>query len=201
MMKHITVFLFVTLLAVACKNHQQPATGNIPKTDTVTTQYFPVADFLQSEIRNIDTSALAILRCETIRQHIDTSFLTPNEFNRAAAAFLTKELTPDSLEKNFEENSFADKTTGYLTFNYSARDKSQPLQRIDILVTQGGNEVGKVKSIYMERADHDADTLVIKKMYWVAGHSFQVISSHQPKGSHTAESRQVKVVWNNEETD
>jgi len=200
-MKYSTVLLLAVCLIQACKNHQPPTPDNIPKTDTPTTQYFPIADFLQSEVRNIDTSALAILRCEIIRQHTDSTFLTPNEFNKAAAAFLTKELAPDSLEKNYTENSFADKTTGYLTFNYSARDRSQPLQRIDVLVSQAGNEPGKVKSIYMERADHDADTLVVKKMYWVAGHSFQVISSHHPKGSHTAETRQIKVVWNNEETD
>jgi hypothetical protein len=195
-MKHFTVLLFVTFLAIACKNGQQPGAENVPKTDTVSTQYYPVADFFQSEIRNIDTTVLAILSCRTIRQRTDTAFLTANEFNRAATAFLTPELNPDSLEKNYTENSFADKTTGYVTFIYSARDKGQPLQRIDVLLTQG--EPSKVKSIYMERADHDADTLVVKKMYWAAGHSFQVISSHQSKG-HPAETRQWKVVWNDTE--
>jgi len=198
--KYSTVFLFIALLAGACNNHPQPASGNPPKTDTVTTQYFPVADFLQSEIRNIDTSVLAILSCRTVRQRTDTAFLTANEFNRAAAVFLTPELDPDSLEKNYTESSFSDKTTGYLTFNYFPRDKGRPLQRIDVIVAQGNDGANKVKSIYMESTGEESDTPVFKKMYWQAGHNFQVITTLQPKG-HAAETRQLKVVWNDTEGD
>lgn len=197
-MKYITVLLFITLLAIACKNHRQPTTDNTPTTDTVTTQYFPIADFLQSEIRNIDTSVLAILSTRTVRQRTDSTFLTANEFNRAAAVFLSPELNPDSLERNYTESSFSDKTTDNLTFNYSPRDKGRSLQRIDVIVARGNDGANRVKSIYMERIGEESDTPVIKKMYWQAGHNFQVITTLQPKG-HAAETRQLKIVWNDTE--
>ena len=189
-------------LAGACKNPQQPAAtpDNTPKADSNTNKYFPIADFLQSEIRNIDTSVLAIQSCRTIGRRTDTTFLTANEFNRVAAAFLPPELDPDSLEKNYTESSFSDKTTGYVTINYFPRDKRQLLQRIDVIVAQGNDGANKVKSIYMERTGEESDTPVIKKMYWQAGHNLQVITTLQPKG-HAAETRQLKVVWNDTECD
>lgn len=199
-MNQRTVFLFITVLAVACKNQEQHPATIVPKTDTATNKYFPIADFLQSEIRNIDTSVLAILSCKTAGQRTDSNFLTANEFNKVARVFLAPELDPDSLERNYTESSFSDKTTGYLTFNYSPKDKGQPLQRIDVIVAQSNNGVNKVKSIYMERIGEESDTPVIKKMYWQAGHNFQVITTLQPKG-HAAETRQLKVVWHDEDAD
>jgi len=50
----------------------------------------------------------------------------------------------------------------------------------------------------MERTGEDSDTPVIKKMYWQAGHYFQVITTLQLKGQAT-ETRQLKVVWNDTE--
>jgi hypothetical protein len=197
-MKQITVVLVIIALAVACKNHPQNTSDKPPSADTVTAQYFPVADFLQSEIRNVDTSVLAILRCRTTDQRTDSSFLTPIEFNKAAAAFLSPELQPDSLQKNYTENSFSDKTTGNLTFTYSPREKGQTLQRIDVVVAQASDGANRVKSIYMERTSIESDTPVIKKMYWRAGHNFQVITLLQPKG-HPAETRQLNIIWNDAE--
>ncbi|HVU56306.1 MAG TPA: hypothetical protein VHD83_14675 [Puia sp.] len=190
------------LLLCACKNHQQPAAtpDNTPKPDSNTNKYFPVADFLQAEIRNIDTSYLAILSTRTTGKRTDSAFLTPGEFNKVAAAFLPPDLDPDSLENNYTENTFIDKTTGYLTLTYSPKDKSRSLLRMDVLVAQGNDGTNRVKSIYMERTGEESDTPVIKKMYWQAGHNLQVITTLQPKG-HAAETRQQKVVWNEAETD
>lgn len=203
-MKLFTEFLFAgcLLLLSACGNHQQPAAAasNTPKTDSVTDKFFPIADYLRSEISNVDTAPLVIMKFQTVRQKTDTTYLTPNEFNQLAANFLTPELNADSLEKNFLENSFSDKTTGYLTFTYSPKDKEQPLQRIDVLLSPSRGGTNKVKSIYLERVAKESDTLMIKKMFWQAGHNFQVITSLQPAGK-KSETRQVKVVWNNEEAD
>ena len=190
------------LLSGACGNHQQPAPAQdkaAAKTDPSNEKFFPVADYLRSEIRYVDSTPLAILKCETIDKKTDSTFLRPDEFNRLAAEFLPPEINAGNLEKNFTENSFGDKTTGYLSFTYSPRDKSQPLRRVDVVVSPGEG-LDKVKSIYLEKVDRQSDTLMVRKMYWQAGHSFLVITSLQPSGR-SPEVRQLKVVWNNEETD
>jgi len=190
------------LLLSACGNHQQPVQASYKataKADTTTPGYFPIADYLQSEIRYVDSTPLAIMKCETTHNRTDSTFLTPDEFHKLAATFLAPDLTADNLQKNYTENSFGDKTTGYLNFTYSPRDKSQSLQRVDVVVSHG-NGFDKVKSIYLERAARQSDTLMIRKMYWQARHSFLIVTSLQPPGK-TPEIRQLKVVWNNEEAD
>ncbi len=186
----------------ACRNHPQPAdvSDNTPKTDTASDKFFPIAEFLQAEVSYVDSTPLAILKCETVNKRTDSSFLTPNEFHRLAAGILTPELFADSLEKNFTETSFADKTTGYLTFIYSPKNKEQALQQINVLVSPGHDGANRVKSIYLTRVERVSDTVVVKKMFWLAGHSFQVITSRQPAGK-AAGIRQVQVVWNNGEAD
>ncbi|MBN9379536.1 MAG: hypothetical protein J0H74_02145 [Chitinophagaceae bacterium] len=204
-MRLLTVSFFAgccLLFASACGNHQQPSPApdkTTAKADTTSEKFFPVADYLQSEIRYVDSTPLAIMKCETVSSRTDSSFLKPDEFNRLAADFLAPELSADNLEKNFTENSFGDKTTGYLSFTYSPRDKDQSLRRVDVVVSPGEG-FNKVKSIYLERIARQSDTLMIKKMYWQARHSFVIITSLQPPGK-SPEVRQLKVVWNNEESD
>jgi hypothetical protein len=199
---NITVSFFAgcLLLLSACGNQKTPASTPdkaFKATDTTAQKFFPVTDYLQSEIRYVDSTPLAILKCETVHNKVDSTFLTPKEFNRLASSFLMPEL--DSLQQDFTENSFGDQTTGYLSFTYSPKNKEQPLRRVDVVVSSGEG-LDKVKSIYLERADRESDTLVIKKMYWQARHSFLVITSLQAAGK-TPETRQLKVIWSNEEAD
>ena len=189
-------------LLSACGNQKPSAAASdtTPKTDSTTnTKFFPISDYLASEIRYVDTTPLAILKCETLHDKTDSAFLTPAEFHRLATTFLGPELDPDTLEKNYTESSFGDKTTGYINFTYTPKDRSLALRRIDVVVA-AGEGMDKVKSIYLEKIDRLSDTVMIKKMYWQARKSFLIITSLQaPAKKPTV--RQLKVVWNNEEED
>ncbi len=196
------LLLSLTSLTSACGNHQ-PATAapdKNPKTDSSASSFFPVANYLESEIRYVDSTPLAILKCVTVNNRTDSSFLTPAEFHRlATAVFVPEDLDSSRLQKDYTESSFGDKTTGYLTFTYSPKNRAQAVQKVDVVV-QPGEIRDQVKSIYMEREEKLSDTLRINKMYWQAGKSFLVVSSLQLPGK-SPEIRQLKVVWNNEGTE
>jgi len=201
-MKPSTKHVFVSCLLFlgACGNQKTPASApdQVSKAaDTTSQKFFPVADYLQSEIRYVDSTPLAILKCETVHNRTDSTFLTPGEFNKLASSFLMPQLT--SLQQDFTENSFGDQTTGYLSFTYSPKNKEQPLRRVDVVVSPGEG-FDKVKSIYLESTSRASDTLVVKKMYWQARHSFLVVTSLQATGK-TPETRQLKVIWSNDEAD
>jgi hypothetical protein len=193
-MKNFSAFLLAgsLLLVIACGS---PSTSPVvKKEDSASTSFLPVADYLLGEISYVDSTPLAIHKYTTLDNHEDSSFIEAAAFNQLAKEFLTPELAADSFARNFSENSFMDKTTGYLTFTYSARNKAQPLQRVDVFVAPGAN-ADKVKSVYLEKTFPSGDTMVMKKMFWQTRRSFLVLTSHQLPGKAPLVD-QLKVVWN-----
>jgi hypothetical protein len=192
-------------LATAC--HQRSPSGGpepassdtaIHQTDTIQKSYLPVAEYLLKEIRYVDSTPLAILQYTIRDGRTDSTFIRPAQFDQLAQEFLLPELEPANLEKNYTENAFQDETTGYLTFSYAPRDKGLPLGRIDVVTAPAPDKgANKVRSIFLERVSRAGDTLVMKKMYWKAGHSFLVITSLQPPKKDPVV-RQEKVVWDAE---
>lgn len=194
-MKNFSVFFLAggLLLATACGSHT--SSPSIQKEDSTTAAFFPVADYLRGEISYVDSTPLAIRKYTTLNNRADSSFIQADEFNRLSREFLMPELTTDSFSANFSENAFTDKTTGYLTFIYSARNKSQPLQRVDVLAAPG-TSAQKVRSIYLEKVIPAGDTIVMKKMFWEAGRSFLILTSRQLPGKAPLMD-QLKVIWDN----
>jgi hypothetical protein len=185
-------FAVSLLLGSACGSHTSPAPP-AQKKDSTATAFLPVADYLRGEISYVDSTPLAIRKYTTRDNRADSSFIQQEEFNRLAKEFLTPELATDSFSKNFSENSFMDKTTGYLSFTYSTRDKTLPLQRVDVLAAPGAS-VDKVMSIYLEKVFPSGDTVVRKKMFWQTVRSFLIFTSRQLPGKAPLEN-QLKVVW------
>ncbi len=194
--------LLLSVAACHQKNASAPAGPDstaAAATDSTKKNFFPVADYIRSEIRYVDSMPLAILKYTTRDNHTDSSFIKGDEFHRLAQEFLVPELAADDFEKKYSETSFADATTGYLTFTYSPSDKDNdlPLKRVDVLVTPAAAASGRdeIKSIYLQTAQSSGDTLIVKKMLWLAKKSMLIITSLQPPHGKAPVIRQVKVVW------
>ena len=185
------------LILVGCKNGKQenlPA----PQTDTVPQKekaYFPVFDFLQSEIRYVDSLPVGILRYTTKNGSTDSGYIKSEEFHQLAGEFLSPVLTKETFEKEFKETSFFDNSTKFSTFLYSTENRSLPIQRVNVLVQPENAVFSKVKSIYMEKFSENGDSSFVRKMYWKAGQNFQ-INTEIKTSSAEAITQQVKVVWN-----
>jgi hypothetical protein len=199
-MKNFSAFFLAgsLLLGTACGNHTSPAPP-AQKEDSTGTSFLPVADYLRAEISYVDSTPLAIRKYTTRDNQKDSSFIQQEEFNRLSKEFLTPELAADSFFQNFSENSFLDKTTGYLSFTYSTRNKALPLQRVDVLAAPGV-DMDKVKSIYLEKVFPAGDTIVVKKMFWQTGRSFLILTSLRLPGKAPLDS-QLKVVWDTDNSE
>jgi hypothetical protein len=197
-MKNFTAFFLagILLLADACTS---PVSPPAPKEDSTGTAYLPVADYLRAEISYVDSTPVAIQKYITRDNRRDSSFIQQGEFNRLSQEFLLPELATDSFKKNYSESSFMDKTTGYLSFTYSALNKKLPLQRVDVLAAQG-TSMANVKSIYLQKRFSTGDTTVVQKMFWQTGHSFLILTSLQTPGKPAVE-HQLKVVWDAGDTE
>ena len=99
----------------ACVNHQPAVVSHdsLPGADSAPkNSFFPVADYLETEILNVDSTPVALVCYRTSNNRTDSAFISPPEFNTLALQFLPSEIRDGALERNFTESSFGDKTTG-----------------------------------------------------------------------------------------
>jgi hypothetical protein len=186
------------LLCRACAHHprqpsSQPA-DTLSKPDTAGNAYFPVADVLESEIRQIDTMPVAIRKYIIRNGHTDSAFIKPAEFHLLAMQFVVPEFRNGQFEKDFTETSFIDNATHAATFTYSTANKDLALQRVDVIAVPRGT-VHQLKSVYLERSRVSGDSSILDKMFWRVGRQLQVISLISVKGAPPVQ-RQLIVSWN-----
>ncbi len=142
------------------------------------------------EIRAVDSLPVGILKYTTIKGRKDSAYIENSEFHKLAAGFLSPEIKPGQLEKNFSENAFFDHSTQSSVFNYSNNSESGFVRRVDVLSKEEA-VYSRITSIYLEIAGSATDSFSLKKMMWKPGYHF-LISSVLPDGS----AEQIKVVWN-----
>jgi hypothetical protein len=185
------------LLCAACGHHPQTpstsSTDTLSRPDSAKPTFFPVADVLESEILQIDTTPVALRKLITGNGHVDSGFIKPAEFHALAMQFVVPEFRNGQFEKNFTETSFIDNSTQAATFTYSTTDKDLPLQRVDIVTIPHG-ENHQMESVYIERQRISGDSSILDKMFWRAGRQFQVISLIRVKEA-AAVQRKLIVSW------
>jgi hypothetical protein len=195
MKRFITVMLLFIQFCGCHSVQPVPTQVDIKQADTAKKNYLPVGDYLKSEIANVDSFPRLIMKYRVVYGKTDSSIITSPAFDQLARAFLLDELDSLHFEKNFEENSFLDRSTGLISFTYSTKDTGNGLKRVDVLLTPGAN-ITKLNSIYMETIAVFPDSTLIEKMNWKAGKNFTIIRIHQSKTGHES-TDQLMVDWDN----
>jgi len=193
MKKNFVLLLIAAGIFSACRN-------NRPKNETppqnAGKNFFPVTDFIRSEINYVDSLPLGILKYYTRNNRTDTSYIHAAAFNELADDFVCGDLRPAIFENEFSESSFIDQSTQATTFTYSTKNNKLELQRVDVLATTG--EVSnKVSSIYLEKSIRKNDTVITKKLLWKTRKSFQIVTIRQILDK-KPEIEELRVVWDPE---
>src|SRR5579864_1648059 len=92
-MKYLAFLLMAGSVAFAACGHssQSGATAQQDSTD-ISNPFFPVADYLESEILSVDSTPTALLKYVTHNGRMDSSFIGVPEFNALALQFLPVQL-------------------------------------------------------------------------------------------------------------
>lgn len=178
----------------------QPASqqqDSLSHQDSAKDVFFPVAEYLETEILRIDSFPEALRKFTTRKGRTDTAYIQLPEFNALAGQFLVPAFNDGSFQKQYTESSFMDRSSQTVTLTYSPTDKDLPLQRVDV-VTIPENGVNKVRSVYLENRKVAGDSTTFQKLYWQTSHQLQIISVITVKGQPPVE-QQVKVVWDPDE--
>ncbi len=197
-MKKFLILAFPVVFSGACHSKQPETTKTETGTsDTTKKNYLPVAEYLRAEISAVDSFPLRIMKYRIEKGKTDSALITTADFDRIAGEFLMAGLDSSHFEKNFEENSFVDRSTNLVSFTYSTKDTAYGLKRVDVLLSPGTG-VEKLNSIYMEAMDANKDTTVISKLSWKAGRNFRILHIRKP-GNGPEITDQTIVVWDTRE--
>jgi hypothetical protein len=186
--------MLISYFGCADDDKEHGPTQHVDSTQKAKT-YFPVLDFIKSEIRFVDSLPVGIMKYTTQNNVTDSGYIKLDEFHKLAQEFLPSDLNKESFENNFSETSFFDNTTHYSSFLYSGNKKNLEVNRVDVLVEREDVVYDKVRSIYMEKTIENRDSSVTRKLYWKAGKNFQINTEIRTPGEGVV-TRQVKVVWN-----
>lgn len=190
MKKYFALLLFAAGIFSACRNNRDKNETSLQHEGK---NFFPVADYISSEINYVDSLPLGIIKYLTWNNRTDTSYIHAAAFNELADDFVCEDLKPVIFENEFSESSFIDQSTQATTFTYSTKNNKLELQRVDVLATTG-EVANKVSSIYLEKSIRKNDTLITKKLLWKTGKSFQIVTIKQFSDK-KPEIEQLRVVW------
>ena len=109
----LVILLFV--LTNACKEKQ---TADVESTTDTTEikEYFPVYDFLSTEISSVDSLAIGLKYYNTTNQKIDSGYISHDDFHKLASSLIPLAIRPEQFKNDFKETSFYDRSTKTSTF-------------------------------------------------------------------------------------
>jgi len=138
--------------------------------------FFPILPYLQSEVKNVDTSMFAIIKIIGIdSSRIDTVYISRENFEAEAIEFLTlPDISSGKLKDLYTEEKTFDEQLQRAVFSYKPKkNKELFIQNAQVLISPSPDG-DKVKNFIFETKKNTADSAVLKKMLWVIGKSFQV---------------------------
>jgi hypothetical protein len=156
--------------------------------------FFPVADFIGGQIRQIDSLQLPLTESITRNNKTALGGITDQDFKTLAAGFQHPDINDPALKKYYRETSFADQSIPSVTFTYATDNPGLELQKIDVIVKPDPVQNDKVNTIYLEKFFMIKDTSVSQKLYWKAGKNFQIITEKKT-GNTVLPVELVKVTW------
>lgn len=190
-MKNAGIFLLIYLLFYyGCKpNGSNTATNKNGKEDT--THFFQVAQYIQSQIAEVDKTPYFIYKIDITNGKKDSIPINNSVFNQFAAKFLKPDINDKEIKKYYTESIFHDQTTRSFTLSYTANDKQLEIQNIDVLLQEDGKTV---KRIFIRKFFNYPDSSAIEQLSWKPGESFQINRLVQNSGN-KENTYQTNVVW------
>ncbi|HUQ96295.1 MAG TPA: hypothetical protein VM010_01430 [Chitinophagaceae bacterium] len=140
--------------------------------------YFPVLSYLQSQVRQVDTSVYSITKITKQDGFKDTAYIRREDFRKEAADFLSvPDLASAKWRDNYSETKLYDEDLKKVIITYEPKDRAAlpEITRQDVLIEPDAGSGDQVQTIYIETTLSNDDSTIQKKMTWNVATNFQVI--------------------------
>lgn len=194
-MKNIILLALVGFVILSACKQSKTDSANAATDKGDTTKFFQVAQFIQSEINEVNKTPYYLYKLDLVGNKKDSTVITPAEFNQLAKQFTNPDINDPALKKSYKENIFHDQTTKSFAISYTATDKELEIQNIEVLLEEDGSTV---KRLFIRKFKNNTDSSVIEQLSWKPGHRFQINHLSQ-KPDKSEVSHQTIVVWKEDE--
>lgn len=183
-LKSVLLLSGIILLAACSGNNEN-------KFEQEDKNFYPIASFIKSELKLVDSLPLAVFKYTVINQKTDTQIVGKPEFRKIAESFISPDITVEPLKKKYKETVFMDATINSVTISYTTVDPNAEIRKIDVFINP---ETDKVRNIYVEKMSNQGDSSVTRKMIWTSGKFFQVSTLYSFKNQ-PEQTLQEKYAW------
>ncbi len=167
-MRKTSFFLLLMLLVMSCQN-KKPL--KIEKANADSTRFFALKGFFDQQIVDVDLRAYPIYLIKELNGKRDSMAIDKEVFKSYAASFLLKDISSPEMHNRYSETVFHDLSTKSYTLNYRAKEVTEPIQNIDILLDENTNNV---KRVFIRTETNHNDTSIVEQCNWKADKSFQI---------------------------
>ncbi|HWJ30542.1 MAG TPA: hypothetical protein VNS32_28675, partial [Flavisolibacter sp.] len=157
-MKNGIVFLVAAMGIVACKGK---------KKDESKEAWFPVLSYLQSQVKEVDTSLYRLVKVETVDSTSDSTFIPREEFRKYAQDFLSiPDISSGSKKEHYKEDKMYDDVLNNVILTYTAQDSTEEIRREDVMLQPDDAGNSQVKTIIIDRLTNQGNNSIEKNMVW-----------------------------------
>lgn len=186
-MNRLALLVLIVVSSTACKHKKKADSGE---------SFFPVLSFLQSQVKNVDTSLYRIVQLEKWDTSSATTYINRNQFRSVAAPFLQlPDISSEKWKEDYEESKIFDENTGKVILSYTTLEKENEIQREDVILVPGEDGNDKVETIIIHQVKDEGDSTMIRNMVWYVDKRFTIVTKTQ-RGNGPELVRTKEVVWN-----
>src|SRR5215210_1434544 len=118
-MKSVLFILGTALGTIACKQK-----------DKADADFFPALSFIQSQVKNVDTSVYSLLKIVTVDSRKDTVYMRREDFRKEARDFLSlPDITAKKWRKKYTETKMYEEDLNCVVLTYTPNDEDAQIRR------------------------------------------------------------------------
>ena len=189
-MKYLWFILFLTIGLYACKNKPNSPAANPVKTTTDSTKFYPLSDFINEQIAYVDLRNFEIHFKHSYAAKTDSSIISKDKFKELASSFLALDINKVEHPSSYTETVFHDLSTASYTLNYKARQATDLVKTMDILLDE---QTKMVKRVFIVSETQKANSNIKNHHSWTANKQFQITTTVELDSGRTNET--ITVYW------
>ena len=128
--------------------------------------FYPASAPILSDLRELDSLPVAVIRYREATDGWDTTILDKAEFRRFALKAIEPDISRSPLKDLYKEEVFTDLTLGRNVIRYTTDDRDAEVRLLEFTFDP---ERERARSVYLEKQGRTGDTLVTTKMLWTVG--------------------------------